>query len=205
MRLEVVALLGGSDEAGEVEEEAGEEEKEDGAEGGEGEGEDAGEGGLFDFGGGAVVAAFDADTVVGVATASGLAGHTEDFVPHFEAAGYDAAKIFYCGESVLLPAYRGRGIGHKFFDYREAHATALVKSGRALTHSAFCAVIRDANDPRAPADYRPLGPFWMKRGYQPIAGLIGNYAWQEVSDDRERDHPMQFWIKPLTDAAAHKT
>ncbi len=146
-----------------------------------------------------VVAAFDGDSVVGVATASSLAGHTEEFVPLFNAAGYDATAIFYCGESVLLPAYRGRGIGHTFFDYREQHAATLVDSGRTITHSAFCAVIRDPNDPRTPAHYRPLDSFWMKRGYEPIPGLIGNYAWQEIGDDHERDHSMQFWVKGFAD------
>ncbi|MFM1815498.1 MAG: hypothetical protein RLZ98_2193 [Pseudomonadota bacterium] len=140
-----------------------------------------------------VVVARAAGMIVGVATASPLAAHTQQFVPLFEAAGYDPRRTFYCGESVLLPAWRGQGIGHKFFDKREAHATRLG----GFTHSAFCAVIREKNDKRRPDDYHPLDDFWMKRGYRPVDQLIGSYSWKEIGQSAETDHPMQFWMREL--------
>jgi hypothetical protein len=42
----------------------------------------------------------------------------------FIAAGGNVDHIFYFGESVLLPQFRGMGIGHHFFDEREAAARA---------------------------------------------------------------------------------
>ncbi len=40
--------------------------------------------------------------------------------------------MFFFDESVLLPAYRGRGLGRPcFFDHREAHARGL---GRKIDH-----------------------------------------------------------------------
>jgi hypothetical protein len=36
--------------------------------------------------------------------------------------GMDVGRVFYFGESMLLPRCRGRGIGHAFFGHREAHA-----------------------------------------------------------------------------------
>ena len=81
-----------------------------------------------------IVAASDGDRIVGAATASPMAGHADAFAEPFRNRGFEVARIFYCGESVLLPEYRGQGIGHAFFDHREAHARRL---GR-FTHATFC-------------------------------------------------------------------
>lgn len=144
-----------------------------------------------------IVVARDGAAIVGVATASPLGEHTDAFVPLFRDHGFDPETIFYCGESVLLPAYRGRGIGHLFFDHREAHARQLNDCGASFTHSTFCAVVRAADDPRTPAGYVPLDGFWRKRGYAPVAGLLGSYAWLEVGGREETRKSMQFWIKEL--------
>ena len=144
-----------------------------------------------------IIAARDGDTIVGAATAAPLAGHTDEIVPLFESHGYDPEAIFYCGESVLLSAYRGQGIGHAFFDHREAHARALNARGYHFTHATFCGVLRADDDPRKPADYRPLDGFWRKRGYQPVPGLIGHYDWREIGHAEETRKDMQFWIKTL--------
>ncbi len=42
--------------------------------------------------------------------------HADEFGGPFRDAGFDIAKIFYCGESVLLKSHRGYGLGHAFFD-----------------------------------------------------------------------------------------
>ena len=92
-----------------------------------------------------------------------------------------SSRIFYCGESVLLPAYRGQGVGHAFFDGREAHARAL---GR-FTHITFCGVVRPDDHPLKPAGYRPLDAFWMKRGYRKADGLTTTYAWKDIDQAGE--------------------
>lgn len=144
-----------------------------------------------------IVAAHDDDAIVGAATAAPLAGHTKEFVPLFEAYGLDPDRIFYFGESVLLPAYRGRGLGHAFFDHREAHARAAQSSKGPYTHAAFCAVVRADDDPRRPAEYRPLDAFWKKRGYRKVEGLVGSYRWKEIGATEETEKPMQFWMRAL--------
>lgn len=144
-----------------------------------------------------VVAARDGGTVVGAATAAPLVSHTEEFIPLFAADGFDPDQIFYFGESVLLPAYRGKGIGHLFFDHREEHARRARGPKGRFTHAAFCGVIRDEADPRRPSGYRPLDGFWTKRGYRKIEGLTGSYSWQEIGHDRQTDKPMQFWMRAL--------
>lgn len=146
-----------------------------------------------------IVAAKDtaSSEIVGVATGAPLGEHTKEFVPLFEGHGFDPARVFYCGESVLLPAYRGRGIGHAFFDHREAHARSVSGPSGGYTHITFCGVVRAGDDPRAPSGYRPLDGFWRKRGYEPVAGLIGSYSWREIGQDAETRKQMRFWMKAL--------
>jgi GNAT superfamily N-acetyltransferase len=147
--------------------------------------------------GAVMVAARDGDTIVGVATAAPLGGHTAAFVPLFAKHGFDPDRIFYLGESVLLPAYRGQGIGHKFFDHREAHARRLEGPNGRYTHTSFCGVIRPDDDPRRRPGYRPLDAFWAKRGYAKVEGMIGCYNWKEIGEAHESEKPMQFWLKVL--------
>ncbi len=147
--------------------------------------------------GAVIVAAFDGDTMVGAATAAPLDGHSQEFVPLFESHGFDRATVFYCGESVLLPEYRGQGIGHAFFDHREAQAHSLNDAGAAFKHVTFCGVVRSDADRRRPNGYRPLDDFWRKRGYQSVPGMTGNYDWREIGAQDETPHEMQFWLKSL--------
>ena len=147
--------------------------------------------------GAVIVAARDGDTIVGVATAAPLGGHTAAFVPLFAKHGYDPDRIFYFGESVLLAAYRGQGIGHRFFDHREARARMQSGANGAFTHTAFCGVVRPADHPKRPPGYRPLDGFWTKRGYAKVEDLIGSFSWKEIGESAETEKPMQFWIKEL--------
>ena len=73
---------------------------------------------------GVIVVATDAGEAIGAATAAPMEGQNPDVTAPFVERGYDLKKLFYFGESVLKRAYRGRGIGHAFFDQREAAARA---------------------------------------------------------------------------------
>jgi len=98
--------------------------------------------------------------------------------------------VLYFGESLLLPEYRGRGIGHRFFDLREQHAGKL---GLPLT--AFCAVDRPPDHPKRPDDYRPLDGFWTSRGYVKRAGLRAVFDWKEIGASVESPHSLTFWLR----------
>lgn len=139
-----------------------------------------------------IVAARDGGAIVGCATASALDTNHEELIAPLRAAGVDLATTFYCGESVLLPGYRGRGLGHAFFDHREAQARA-----HGYKRSCFCAVVRADDDPRRPADYEPLDAFWEKRGYAKLPGVIAHFSWQELGEAGESEKPMQFWMREL--------
>lgn len=137
-----------------------------------------------------VVVARDGERVVGAATAMPLAAHTDEVLPPLRAAGYDPAAVCYFGESVLAPAYRGRGLGHRFFDEREAFAR---EHGYRI--AAFCAVERPADHPARPAGDRDLARFWGKRGFVRKPDIVARFAWKDVGDAGETEHPMVFWVK----------
>ncbi|MGE0516935.1 MAG: N-acetyltransferase family protein [Hyphomicrobiaceae bacterium] len=140
-----------------------------------------------------VVVARDGDQIVGAATAAPMGQHADAFADPFETLGYDISCLFYLGESVLLPDYRRRGVGHTFFDHREAHARELG----GFTHATFCAVVRPTDHPACPPDYRPLDAFWRKRDYAPAPGIVGSFTWRDVGDAEETAKPMQYWMKAL--------
>jgi GNAT superfamily N-acetyltransferase len=143
--------------------------------------------------GSVIVAAFAGADIVGCATAAPLLGHEAAFAAPFIAAGHVPQSIFYFGESVLLPAYRGQGIGHAFFDHREAAARRV----EGVTHTAFCGVVRPDDHPARPDGYVPLDAFWAKRGYAKVADLIAHYDWTDVGDSAKTSKPMQFWMRAL--------
>lgn len=139
---------------------------------------------------GILVAACDGERIVGAATASPMQAQKAEFRAPFEARGLDVSRLFYFGESVLLPEYRGQGIGHAFFDHREAQA---VRCG--ATAATFAAVIRPVDHPDRPADYIALDGFWQKRGYAPVDGFITQLDWKDHRDVSESAKPMQYWLR----------
>ncbi|AGT10143.1 hypothetical protein [Paracoccus aminophilus] len=142
--------------------------------------------------GAVVVAAYDGDRMIGASTGAPMEDHASDFAAAFAHRPEQLDEIFYCAESVLLPEYRGHGLGHAFFDGREAQGRALGRK-----YSAFCSVKRPADHPDRPADYRPLDGFWQKRGYAPLPGVVAEFEWKDIGDDHATKKPLQFWMRAL--------
>lgn len=140
-----------------------------------------------------VVLALAGDDVVGASTAIPLEYETDDFKRPFVEHGYDLTNVFYCGESVLKAQYRGRGLGVKFFEEREAHARRL---GR-FDYASFCAVQRPQDHPLRPPAYVPLDRFWNKRGYIRHPELQATFRWKEIDRPEPTGKKMVFWLKRL--------
>ena len=136
------------------------------------------------------VLALDGDRVVGAATGLPLVDADPAFRAPFETAGMTVDDVFYFGESVLDPAYRGQGIGHRFFDGRERFAAE-----QGYTTTAFCAVVRPDDHPLRPSGYRPLASFWRARGYAPAQGMQTMYRWRDLGEKHETEKLMQFWLR----------
>ncbi|SDK55869.1 GNAT family N-acetyltransferase [Pseudomonas indica] len=139
------------------------------------------------------VLALDGGQVVGASTGLPMADETDEFKRPFLERGWDPQRIFYFGESVLLPAYRGSGLGVLFFVEREGYARRLG----GFDWCAFCAVERPADHPHRPAGYQPLNTFWEKRGYRHHPELRTEYHWRDLGDAEESAKPMSFWLKEL--------
>ena len=145
--------------------------------------------------GAAIIGAFDGPRLVGAATASPLANHFAEFAQPFAERGLDIADFYYFGESVLERAYRGQGVGVRFFEEREK---AARQDG--FSNCLFSAVVRPDDHPLRPSDYRPLDEFWRKRGYRRLEGFLTRFSWRDVGETRETEKPMEFWIKELADS-----
>lgn len=141
-----------------------------------------------------VVAAFDKENLVGLATGFPFIYETENLKEVLLLSQRDPADYFCFGESVLKKPYRGLGIGKQFMEIREAHVRKL---GR-YKYICFYTSAKPADDPKRPPDYRSPIPLWEKQGFVEHKELIGSISYQEIEGEEETPKPMVFWIKNLS-------
>lgn len=141
---------------------------------------------------GKVFLAVDGKKIVGASTCV-LASEEEDaFKAPLIEAGLDPEKTLYFGESVLLPSYRGQGIGKAFMKERLNYAKELGASA-----CAFLSVSRESSHPKRPQDYRPLDEFWKGWGFSKRDDLQAYYDWKEIGESKESKKRMDYWIREL--------
>jgi GNAT superfamily N-acetyltransferase len=143
--------------------------------------------------GAGIAVARDGDAVVGASTCLPMREASEEVQAPFADTGLDAAHFFYFGESVLLDAYRGQGVGVRFFELREARARDLGEA-RFCT---FCAVQRPEDHPLRPAGAQGLDAFWAHRGYVRRPALAAQMRWKDIDADQESPKTLVFWMKSL--------
>lgn len=139
-----------------------------------------------------VITAHDGGTIVGAATGCPVHAHADGVSGAYAAAGFDVDRFYYLAESVLLPHWRGQGLGHVFFDAREAQANACGAS-----HTGFCAVIRPPDHPARPRDARELAPFWEKRGYRRVDAAPVRMSWRDTGALGETAKDLALWARAL--------
>ncbi|HEX7028823.1 MAG TPA: GNAT family N-acetyltransferase [Gammaproteobacteria bacterium] len=143
------------------------------------------------------ILALDGARIVGASTGVPMSHETGEFKRPFIEGGYDPARIFYCGESVLLPEYRGKGIYKEFIRGRENYARTRDGSPGPFDYCCFCAVERDENHPLRPDDFQPLDAVWRHFGYVKRPDLLTEFRWKDIDQPHETAKPMTFWVKPL--------
>lgn len=139
-----------------------------------------------------IVIVFDDKRIVGASTAIPLQYETYECQAPFINQKMNINEIFYLGESVLMPEYRGRGVYKHFFREREEAAREF---GSKI--SAFCGVDRPIDDPRKPITHRSLDPIWQRFGYEKRPHLCAYYSWKEINQSERTTKPMAFWLKTL--------
>lgn len=139
------------------------------------------------------VIVFDGSTIIGASTGLPLLLENKGVQKPLRERNMEIEKLFYFEESVLLPQYRGRGIGHHFFDYREDHVRKLKK----FDAICFCSVDRPENHPKKPSDYLPLNDFWRKRGYIQFPEIKCFLSWKDVDEEKKTTKPLTFWMKSI--------
>lgn len=137
-----------------------------------------------------VVGVYDGEQLIGATSGMPLKHETAAIQAPFISTNIPVETVFYFGESIVLPAYRGKGLGHLFFNEREQHALKL-----GYTTTAFCSVIRPENHSLKPLDYRDNSAFWNKRNYLPQDEMLCQMSWLDRSETEETEKDLQFWIK----------
>lgn len=139
-----------------------------------------------------VVIVRDGDNIVGASTGMPLADEAHEVVDPMRKAGYNIHEWFYLAESVLLPDYRGRRLGHRFFDERLNHA---IDYG--YKNACFCAVVRPDDHPQKPVGFRSLVSFWNRHGFKKANDLETTFSWKEIGEDAESNKAMEYWVRRL--------
>lgn len=130
--------------------------------------------------------------LIGATTCLPLSEESEEFTRPFAQAGIDVSRILYFGESIVLPEWRGQGLGKEFFHRREAHARRL-----GLSTCAFCAVDRPENHPLRPSGHRFLDEYWNSLGYLKQPGLQAEFRWKEIGEETESPKTLTFWTRKI--------
>lgn len=138
------------------------------------------------------VLAFSGEQLIGVSTGMPLKYEMQEIRAPFLEAGLTTESYFYFGESLLKKEYRGKGIGHRFFDEREAFAATID----GIERCTFCSVIRTEDHFLRPKDYRSNDLFWTKRGYSKN-GLICELDWKDVGNQESTLKSLEFWERNI--------
>lgn len=136
-----------------------------------------------------VVLARSGGRIIGASTAYPLTEAAPELQKPFAENGTDLSTVFYFGESVVEPQFRGAGIGKEFFMRRIGHS---AQSEQFETYT-FCAIERPNGSPPAPDDYRSPVLLWQRMGFERQPQLQANLAWREHGDSEPKVHTMTFW------------
>ncbi len=139
-------------------------------------------------------AVYDGNKMVGATTCIPLTDETPEVQEPFRNAQINIESVFYFGESILLPEYRGMGLGHRFFDEREAHARSFEN----CKITCFCSVVRADNHPQKPKNYQPLDEFWLKRAYKKEFSLKSEFEWLDIGETQPTSKEMIYWTKKVS-------
>lgn len=141
-----------------------------------------------------LLAMIDDSHVIGVTTGIPIKEEEKAFKIAFIDSKYDIKDVFYLGETIILPEYRGRGLSRLMIKTIEQHAV-----GQGFKVLSLATINRSPDDIRKPEDYVSLDGLWNKYGYDKQDGIKVNLSWREIGQSEETKQEMIFWFKELGD------
>lgn len=143
---------------------------------------------------GIVLGVYDGLSLIGAATGLPLSCELEGIRMPFLGDEFRDESIYYVGELIFVPAYRGRGLGSRTLGQLEDR---IVATG-AYSLVTLCTVQRATDDPRQPPGYRSPEPIWQRAGFSKRGDLVAHIAWQELGEEAQTMKPLTFWVKRLS-------
>ena len=141
-----------------------------------------------------IIAKFNGE-IIGFSTGLPLNADTKltrDLKASYQRIEPDLARYYYFGEIIILPEFRGQGIARAMYDKQQ---TAVAEKG--YTEFVILTVVRQANHPCQPKDYRSTDSLWPHLGFKK-SDITMHYPWaviDETGHSAETDNTMQAWNK----------
>lgn len=141
----------------------------------------------------AAIVAYSNNEPIGILTGTSMASYSQHFgePDAFRAMGIDPNTLYYFGDVIILPEYRGNGLTRCLFQGLESWIVAHgYVSGCFVTES-------HASHPLKPLGYRELDSLWVALGYRKTH-INAQYEWntiQPAGPSRKQEHVMPYWVK----------
>lgn len=132
------------------------------------------------------------EAIIGAVTGVPLSGEPASFTASFAGSPFPLDTVYYVGEVLFLPGYRGKGLGSRLLETLENHVSTL---GR-YNHLACATIERPDDHPLRPGDYHPIDNFLTNAGFIRHPEFRVTLPWPDL-DGRVSDNTMVFWIKRL--------
>ncbi|MBT1075310.1 GNAT family N-acetyltransferase [Geobacter grbiciae] len=139
-----------------------------------------------------VFVARDGDAIIGAGTGVPLRGEPATFTAPFADSPFSLDTIYYLGEVLFLPGYRGQGLGSRLLKEFEEHIHSL---GR-YRHLACATIERPEDHPPRPDDYHPIDGYLTRAGFTRYPELRVTLPWPDLEGE-VTDNTMVFWMKEL--------
>lgn len=136
--------------------------------------------------------AWDGDVLAGALTAIPLEDELPELLSPFAGTPYPVERIFYLGELLFHPAYRGRGLGTGMLGEAEEY----VRNQDGFDFLTCATVERPEDHPMRPDDFIPIDRFLHRNGFALLPDVVAALHWPEL-DGVSLEHNMLFWIKKL--------
>lgn len=146
-----------------------------------------------------LVLAKENEKVIGISTGVPLDG-SSDIVQELKILlkerGVPIEQYYYCGEVIVLPAYRQKGVAKKIISSQEMK---IAEWG----YKKICllTVVREQNDRRKPKKYFSTDHVWKAFGFLD-KNIYIEYKWPTIMHDgiaQNVNNKMLFWEKSLND------